>query len=513
MTDYREILRLSKIGLNQTSIRTALGYSRNTISDVLHRAQTKGIKYPLPDNMSDKEFQNLLYPEKASENTHKMPDYGKIHKELAKSGVTLTLLWDEYCKECRQNGEIPYAFTQFRVHYHQYVETTKAVMHIKHKPGEVMEVDWAGSTMTVTNNITGEPIPAYVFAAALPYSSYTYVEAFMTQNEESWIAANIHALEFFGGSTRIIRPDNLRTGVTEADYYEPKINKSYQELAEYYGCAVIPARAKRPRDKAVIENSIGIATTWVIASLRTRKFFSIAEVNEAIAEKLREYNEKPFQKRPGSRLSAFLEEEKEYLQPLPNERYELAVWKKVICGYNYHVLVDKNYYSVPYEYIKYELEIRLTSTTVEVFFNNHRICSHPRIHGKIEQYSTIPEHMPEKHKRSAEWNSDSFTSWAETIGENTKVVIKSILSSHKVEQQGYRACLGVMKLSDKHGVERLERACEKALSYTPNPSYKNIESILNSGSDKLIKPNKEIKPAIDESHSYIRGAAYYGRKR
>jgi len=339
--------------------------------------------------------------------------------------------------------------------------------------------------------------------------SYTYVEAFLSQNEESWINANIHALEFFGGSPHIIRPDNLRTGITEVDYYEPKINKSYQEFAEYYGCAVIPARVKKPRDKAVIENSVGIATTWIIAALRTRKFFSITELNEAVAEKLREYNEKPFQKRPGSRLSAFLEEEKEYLQPLPSERYELAVWKKAVCGYNYHVLVDKNYYSVPYEFIKYELDIRVTSATVEIFFNNHRIYSHPRIHGKVEQYKTIPEHMPEKHKHYAEWNAESFNSWAETVGKSTKVAVKSILSSHKVEQQGYRACLGIMKLCDKYGVERLEGACEKALSYTPNPNYRNIESILISGGDKLEKSKKEMKPAIDESYSYIRGAEYH----
>ena len=513
MTDYREILRLSNIGLNQTSIRTALGYSRNTISDVLRRAQMKGIKHPLPDSMGEKELQALLYPEKAITKVHKMPEYEKIHKELAKKGVTLTLLWEEYNEECRANGEIPYAFTQFRVHYHQYATTTKATLHINHKPGEVLEVDWAGTTMSLTDNITGEPIPVYVFVAVLPYSCYAYAEGFLSRNEENWVNAHIHALEYFGGSTRILRPDNLKTGVEEADYYAPVINKSYQELAEYYGCAVIPARVKKPQDKATVENSVGIVTTWIIASLRNRKFFSVTELNEAVAVKLLEYNEKPFQKTPGNRLSIFSEEEKEYLQPLPTERYELAVWKKVICGYNYHILIDTNYYSVPYEFIKYELDVRLTSTTVEVFFNNLRIGSHPRIHGKIGVYSTIPEHMPEKHRKYTQWDSESFISWAETIGEHAKITVKSILSSHKVEQQGYRACLGIMKLCDKHGIERLERACEKALSYTPSPSYKNIESILNSGSDKLEKPKKETKPAVDESHSFIRGAEYYGRKR
>jgi len=510
MTDYREILRLADIGLNRTSIGTALGYSRNTVADVLRRAQTKGLEHPLPDDLGDRELGEILFPEKAKSKYYKMPDCEKMHKELGKRGVTLTLLWEEYCNECRQNGEIPYAFTQFRHHYHRFAQTTKATMHLVHKPGERLEVDWAGTTASVVDGETGESQTAYVFVATLPCSSYSYVEAFFSQSQESWINAHINAFEFFGGAPRLLVPDNLKTGVEKANWYSPSINKTYHELAEHYGCAVIPARVRKPKDKPSVEGAVGNITTWIIAALRNRRFFSLADLNDAIAEKLQVFNEKPFQKKPGSRLSAFTDEEKEFLQPLPKNRYELAVWKKLICAFNYHISVDKNFYSVPYEYIKHEMDVRVTGTTVEVFYQNHRVCSHPRLYGRPGQYKTIPEHMPEKHKNYSEWNAERFISWAKSIGQNTRTVVSAILAYHKIEQQGYRACMGVLKLADRYGVQRLETACEKALSYTPNPSYKNIDSILKSGGDKVAAQEPEQK-TVDESHSFVRGAGYYGR--
>jgi len=512
MTDYREILRLAGMGLSRTSIGVALGYSRNTIADVLRRAQIKGLEPPLPEDMGDRELAELLYPEKASANNHRMPDYEKVHKELGRKGVTLTLLWEEYCGECRQSSEIPYAFTQFRFHYHRFVQLTKATMHLSHKPGERLEVDWAGITAAVIERVTGETIPASMYVATLPCSGYSYVEAFLTKNQESWTTAHIHAFEFFGGTPRILTPDQLKTGVEKPHWRTPAINKSYNELAEHYGCVVIPTRIWKPKDKPSVEGAVGVITTCIIAALRNRTFFSLADLNEAISEKLRAFNENPFQKKPGSRLTAFLEEEKDYLQTLPKERYELAVWKKLTPGFNYHIEVEKNFYSVPYEYIKQEVDVRLTAATVEVFYNNLRVCSHPRVHGRAGQYRTIPEHMPEKHKTYTEWNAERFLSWAESIGENTRTVISAVLSSHKIEQQGYRACIGVLKLADKHGAKRLEAACEKALYYMPSPSYKNIDAILKSGSDKIAAAKTAAKP-VDESHSFIRGAEYYGRKK
>lgn len=347
MTNHREILRLATMGMNRTSIGAALGCSRNTVAETLARANRKNILCPLPTDMSDIELETLLFPENAAKNQRRLPDCELLHKELGKPGVTLTLLWDEYCAQCRQDGDLPYAYTQFRYHYHRYVETTKATMHLTHKPGAQLEVDWAGQTAFVLDSDTGERVPAYIFVATLPCSMYAYAEAFLTREQESWISAHVHAFNYFGGVPRILVPDNLKTGVDKADWYSPKLNKSYQEMAEYYGCAVIPARVRKPKDKPSVEGSVGVISTWITAALRNNTFFNLTELNEAIAKKLSTFNEKTFQKKPGSRYSAFTEEEKEYLLPLPRNPYELAIWRKCVCGFNYHIAFEKNFYSVP----------------------------------------------------------------------------------------------------------------------------------------------------------------------
>jgi len=513
MTDYREILRLSAIGLTRTSIGEALGYSRNTVAEVLRRAKLKGVAEAIPDGMSDRQLKELLYPEKLKPKNTRMPDYEKVHKELGRKGVTLTLLWDEYCGECRTTNAIPYSYSHFVLNYNKYARSEKATMHLTHKPGEVMQVDWAGATACIQDGIIGEVIEANIFVATLPCSGYSYAEAFLNQTQESWTAGHINAFEYFGGAPRILVPDNLKTGVDNPSRSELVINKTYNELAEHYGCAVIPARVRKPKDKAAVEGAVGNISTWIIAALRNAVFFTLFDLNEAIRDKLLIFNEKPFQKKPGSRSSAFMEEEKEYLTPLPKERYESAVWKKLTPGFNYHISVDKNFYSVPYEYIKQELDVRVTAATVEVFYNGLRVCSHAKHNGRPGFYKTIPAHMPEKHKAYSEWNGERFLSWAKSIGESARIVISAILSSHKIEQQGYRSCIGVLKLADKYGSQRLEAACAKALSYTPSPSYKNIDAILKSGSDKEDSSTKSEKPAIDETHSFIRGAEYYGRKK
>ena len=513
MTDYREILRLWALGLTRVSIGEALGYSRNTVGEVLRRAKLKGVADGIPEGMSDRQLAELLYPEKLKPKNTRMPDYEKVHRELGRKGVRLTLLWDEYCEECRNTNEIPYSYSHFVNNYHKYAQSEKATMHLTHKPGEVMQVDWAGTTASIVDGVLGEITEASIFVATLPCSSYSYAEAFLKQSQENWTAAHIHAFEYFGGTPRILVPDNLKTGVDNSSRSELVINKTYGELAEHYGCAVIPARVRKPKDKAAVEGAVGNISTWIIAALRNSKFFSLHELNEAIRDKLLVFNEKPFQKKPGSRYTAFMEEEKEFLTPLPSERYESAVWKKLTPGFNYHISVDKNFYSVPYEYIKQELDVRVTAASVEVFYNSLRICSHAKHHGRPGFYKTIPAHMPEKHKAYSEWNAERFLTWAKSIGESTRIVISAILSSHKIEQQGYRSCIGVLKLADKYGAQRLEAACVKALSYTPSPSYKNIDAILKSGSDKTDSSKKSEKTAIDETHSFIRGAEYYGRKK
>lgn len=382
------------------------------------------------------------------------------------------------------------------------------------KARRTIEVDWAGQTSHTIDRDTGEKIIAYVFVAALSSSQYAYVEAFSSQNLECWITAHVHAFRFFGGTTRILVPDNLKTGVIKASWYTPEINKTYHEMAEHYSMAVIPARVRKPKDKPSAEGTVGVISTWILAALRHEKFFTLRELNEAIFEKLDTFNSKDFQKKPGSRLSTFLAEEKRMLQPLPASSYELATWKIATVQFNYHISVDKMYYSVPYEYIRHQVDVRTTRNIIEVFYHNHRICSHPRIYGIPGQYSTIVEHMPDDHKQYTSWNAERFINWASNVGPNTKAVIEAILASHKIEQQGYRACMALLKLADRYSLTRLEAACTKALSYTPNPSYKNIATILKSGFDKVNteKPDAQPpKPKDADDYSFTRGAGYYGR--
>lgn len=513
MTKYREILRLYSLGISQRDIAASCSCSRKTIIKVLKRARELNIFWPLSAENTDGELDKLFFPKSEVTSIRRNPDLEHIHREMAKSGVSLKLLWSEYIEECRMKHELPLMYSQFCYHYQKFAETKRASMHIPRRPGEQVEVDWAGQTASIVDRDTGEIVPAYVFVAALSYSQYAYVEAFLSQDLESWISAHISMYRFYGGVTRILIPDNLKTGVQKASWYghDPVINKTYHELAEHYDTAVIPARVRRPKDKPNTERTVGIISTWIIAALRNQKFFSLSELNRAIKEKLQAFNSKPFQKKAGSRLSVFLEEEKAMLLPLPANPYELAQWKKATVGFNYHISVERNFYSCPHEYIKHEVDVRITRNTIEVFFKNHRICSHPRLYGKSNQYSTIPEHMPENHRQYVQWDSKRFTEWAEKIGPYAAVTIRAILASRKVEQQAYRSCMGLLKLADKYSVTRLEAACKKALSYTPNPSLKSVRTILSTGQDKetLEQPAK----AVDDSakHGFTRGADYYGR--
>ena len=510
MTSYHEILRLSAQGISQRSIARSCGCSRNTVSRVLTQAQQKKIEWSVIQDLTDGDLYNILFPNQNQPGLHKAPDCQYIHREMAKSGVTLSLLWNEYCEQCRINNEIPLKYVQYCNYYRKFAVTTRATMHIHRKPGEQTEVDWAGQTAAIIDRDSGEIIPAYIYVAVLSYSQYAYVEAFLRQELECWIAAHVNAFKFFGGVTRILIPDNLKTGVYQAFWYNPVINKTYHEMAEHYGTAVIPARVRKPKDKPNAEGAVGVISTWILAALRNQKFFSLSTLNEAILEKLDIFNSNPFQKKAGSRLSSFLEEERSTLQPLPVSPYELAMWKIAIVQFNYHITIEKMHYSIPYEYIKHQVDVRITRQVIEVFFHNHRICSHPRLHGREGQYSTVTEHMPEDHQKYIQWNGERFISWAENVGTHTVIAIKAILASHKIEQQGYRGCMALLKLADRYSVTRLESACARALSYTPSPSYKNISTILKSGQDKLGQQEMEM-PDNEEANQYgfTRGADYY----
>jgi transposase len=479
---------------------------------VLQKAKECSINWQLAADMSNNKLSKQLFPTENSKPTYKMPNYEYIHREMAKSGVTLTLLWVEYCDKCREAGEIPYKSTQFNKYYSDYVNSTKATMHINRKPGEIMEVDWAGQMAEIIDTDTGEVISVYVFVAALPYSGYAYAEAFLSQNQECWITAHVNAYSFFGGVTRILVPDNLKTGVEKVSRNETVINKTYQEMAEHYGTAVIPTRVKAPKDKATVEGSVGIISIWILAAIRNQQFLSLRELNEAIREKLHIFNSKPFQKKAGSRSILFTEE-KPFLLPLPIRLFELATWKIATVQYNYHISVDNQNYSVPYEYIKQKVDVRITKNVIEAFFEGSRISSHPRLYGRSGQYSTLEAHMPPDHQKYVAWNGERFRNWAAKIGESTTTVVNLFLTSHKVEQQGYKSCMALLKLADKYSVERLETACTKAISYTPLPSFKSIQAILRSGLDKTPK-SENVSAASSETagFGFTRGADYYKRR-
>lgn len=506
--NYREILRLKQLGYSQRSIAASVGCARSTVQRIFERLDENGDALEYLLEQSDQAIAQALFPTSTMPSIRKSPDYTHVHKELAKNGVTLSLLWNEYCEQCYAAKEIPLMYTQFCLHYREYAEQNKATMHITHKPGEQMEVDWAGDPAKITDAETGTEVPAFIFVAVLSCSGYAYVEAFLNESQESWITAHVHAYRYFGGVTRILVPDNLKTGVTKHTREDVVLNHTYQELAEHYSTCILPARVRRPKDKPKAEGTVGVASTWITAALRNRTFFSLHELNAAIAEKLELLNDRPFEKKPGSRRSVFEEEEKAFLLPLPQHAYEFATWKIATVQYNYHVSVEKMFYSVPCEYIKQKVDVRLTNSTVELFYNGNRIASHVRLKGRPGQYSTVAEHMPESHQKYLQWDGERFTAWAAKIGPNTETVVKAILSAHKIEQQGYRACLALLKSADKYSVSRLEAACKKALNYTPSPSFKAIQTILKSGSDRLA--DDPAPASRSSSFAFTRGASYYG---
>ena len=515
MTKYREILRLHNQGISSRNIAASIKCSRNTIRAVIARASEEGITWPLPDKMTDKVLEQTLFGKQLKSQKYKMPDLEYIHRDLAKSGVTLTLLWTEYFENCRLENTRPIMYSAFCYQYQQFAAKYKATLHVEHKPAERMEVDWAGDTASIANNISGKPIPVYVFVAVLPCSGYAFAEGFLKRNQESWISAHVHTYDFFGGVTRLLIPDNLKTGVKKADWYSPIVNKTYHEMAEYYGTAVIPTGVRKPKEKASVERAVGILSTWIIAALRNRQFFSLWELNEAMRQKLADFNRKPFQKKPGSRESAFAEE-LPFLLPLPQKPFELSAWKIATVQLNYHIAVDKMNYSVPYEYIKHKVDVRLTHNMVEVFYKGNRIASHKRLYGHCGQYSTVVEHMPEKHLLYTQWSAERFIKWASDIGPNTEKAVKAIVASRKVEQQSYKTCIALLKLADTYSALRLEEACKKALCYHASPGFRSIKTILKTGSDKRRKETEsEIlkNPERDmQQYAFTRGKSYYGGK-
>ena len=500
MARIKEILRLKdRAGVSLSAIGRSVGCSHNTVKDILRRAEEKELTWEIAETLNDTEIELRIYGEKKPTVAPRPePDLEFIDQELRRPGVNLSLLWHEY-KWSHPEGV---QYTQFCERYRKWVGTRQLSMHILHKAGEKLFVDWAGDTMTVIDPSTGEIIPAYLFVCALGRSGYPYAEAFPTKEKEHWIAAHRNAFEYYAGVPLILVPDNDKSAVTLADKYDPEINKTYREMAEHYDVAVIPARVRKPKDKPKVEKSVGDLETWVMAALRNITFFSFTELNVAIRKKLAEFSDRPYQKLEGSRRSVFLEQDQPALRRLPAIPYEYADWRVATVNADYHVEVQKQYYSTPHCYARQKVEVRIGRSVIEIFQNGVRICSHPRLQGRPRQYATDVAHMPDNHKAYLGMNRESALLWAQGIGIHTTELVQKIFGRTKVEQQAYRSCMGLKRIVKVHGAATVEAACGIALM-TREYGCGYVEKLIKASLEK----NKSPLPAI--RHANLRGPEYY----
>lgn len=504
MRKIKEILRLKfEIGLSDRGIAQSCNISPTTVDRCLMRFQASGLSWPLPEEISETELEERLYPRYPSRRTEPPePDWAQIHQELRKKHVTLALLWQEY----KQNNPEGYQYSWFCERYTDFKSRLDPVMRQHYEFGEKCFVDYAGDTVPIINFQTGEIRQAQLFVGALGASNYTYADLSWSQNCYSWLSSHKRMFEFYGGVPKILVPDNLKSGVTKADFYEPDINPAFSDFAAYYEVGVIPARVREPRDKAKVENAVLQAERWIIAALRNRKFFSLEEANEAVRLLLKELNEKPFQKMDGSRESLFHNQERPALRPLPASPYEIYEWKKARVGIDYHVEVDGHYYSVPHRYVKEQVEVHLRPQVVSFFHKGIRIASHKRSFSK--GFTTLHEHMPLKHQKMTEWNAERIISWAGKIGPSTALMAQKIMERRFVPEQGFRSCLGLLRLSKFYPTERLEQGCLRALEFGAF-SYKSVKSILEKGLDRLCQRKSSGITSSSPEHENIRGSCYY----
>lgn len=509
MRKARDILRLKcEAGLGVREIARSLRISHGTVVNYLQRAEAAGMGWPLPEGLNDEQLQDRLFRSQPppAQARRALPDMAQVHRELRgkhrHKGVTLQLLWEEY-RGAQPDG---YGYTQFCEYYKRFVSTLEPVLRQPYTAGEKLFVDWAGETLRLVDPKTGVVRTAHLFVAALGASNYTYAEAFENTRLPSWLEAHIRAWEFYGGVTAITVPDNEKTGVTSACRYEPLLHRTYDELAAHYGTVVIPARPREPQDKAKVEEAVQNAERRILAVLRHQQFFSLAEANAAIRKALTALNRRPFQKMPGCRADLFAELDQPALRPLPAQRYELAEWRKAKANIDYHVQVDWHCYSVPYPLANQAVEVRLGTKTVEVFHRGKRVAAHVRSHQR-GGFTTDPAHRPKSHQRHVQWTPSRLIHWAAKVGPKCAQAVERLLESKPHPEQGYRACLGIMRLARQYGAERLESACDRAVRLDAC-NYRSLKSMLATSVDRQPLPGPErLPPAV--AHDNLRGREYY----
>jgi len=503
MRKIREILRLTfDVGLAAREVAKSCNVSHSTVLEYVRRAREAGLSWPLPPDMDDSALEKIVrgvadHPQTPA----RMPEIAYLIAEMKKKHVTLSLLWLEY-KSTNPDG---YQYTQFCHYYREEKKKLDVVLRQEHRAGEKLFTDYAGQKMYITDPRTGLLTPASIFVAVLGGTSYTYADATLSMTLPSWISSHIRALEYFGGAPEIIVPDNTGCAVIKADRYEPDLNPIFADMAAHYGCAVIPARVAKPRDKAPVETGVQVVERWILAALRNRVFFSIEELNDAIADLLERLNGRKFKKMNTSRRELFEKIEKPAMKPLPPTRYEFLEWKTAKVGIDYHISVGSHLYSVPYQLVGERVDVRLSSVTVEVLYKNRRVASHIRSY-KEGGATTNPEHRPKSHQAHLEWTPSRIIGWAAKTGPNTAALVQKILETKRHPEMGYRSCLGIIRLAGQYTPERVEAASHRALRCNAL-GYKSVKSILECGLDRM--PLKDAPVYTPPAHENLRGREYY----
>jgi transposase len=508
MRRIKEVLRLHfELGRGQREIARCLDIAQSTVNGYLSRAQAAGLSWPLPEGLEDdRKLETALFrqAEPALPPRQSLPDFVQVEHELrSHRNLTLLLLWQEY-HEAHPEG---YSYSRFCVLYRRWKRKQDVVLRQDHKAGEKLFVDWAGDKLPIYDRHSGSASDATIFVASLGASSYTYAEATVDQQLASWIGAHVRTFAYLGGCPRFVVPDNTKTAVSRACRYDPDLNPTYQAFAIHYGVGILPARPYKARDKAIVEVNVQVVQRWILAALRHRKFFSLAEANQAIRELLLRLNHRPFRKRTGTRASLFEQLDKPALQPLPATPYDLSEWSKARINIDYHCVFDENFYSVPYTLVHELVEIRSTPTTVEIFHHGQRVASHPRSQGKRKAI-TNPQHRPKSHQAHLEWTPSRMVNWAASIGPQTAQLFDRILKDKPHPEMGYRSCLGIIRLASKYSPARMEAAADLALQ-SGACRYKSIDSILRKGLDQQPRmlPSSTAAPLTE--HENLRGPQYF----
>ena len=503
MRKIRDVLRLGAAGMSKREIAASLSVGATAAGECLRRARRAGLSWPLPDNLSDEVLERHLYPPPpvGARDRRPQPDWPAIHRELRRPGVTLGLLWEEH-RAIHTDG---YGYSRFCELYRAFEARLSPTMRQCHVAGARTFVDYAGATLEVVDAATGEVHACQLFVAVLGASSYTFAEATFTQRLVDWIGSHVRAFAFFGGVTAQIVSDNLKAGVSKACFYEPAVNRTYAEMAAHYGTAVVPTRPRRPRDKAKVEVAVQVATRWIVAKLRHQRFFSLGELNTAISDLVAQLNDRVTRHLGTSRRALFEHVERCALKPLPAEPYIYAEWKQCKVSFDYHIEVERHYYSVPHALLRESVWVRITARTVEVFHRGQRVAAHLRSSSE-RRHTTLAEHMPSSHRRYAEWTPQRIAQAAGEIGTNTAALIDIILRERAHPEQGFRAAIGIVRLAKSYGGERVEAACERALAIGAR-SFTSVRSILKNNLDAKRPASAADGPAL--AHSNIRGPRYF----